>query len=545
MYKKSKESTDIDLFTGTSQLLTKQKLKIYESEKGWHNIFYKEVTSSIEEELFKILYSDKNGRPNSSIRILVAMQILKEGFNWSDEQLFYESKFNLLVMRALGLNNINDEIPALSTYYDFRRKLSTHKTSTGEDLMDKLFSRITNKQVLSYNVNGSKIRMDSKLISSNIAACTRLQLIIGMLQKFYKGLTDKQKSNILKKHRLKLEEIKYENVENIVYPLTKKQTNLWLINMGKIYRYLLNKFSKDDSDNYDDLSRLYKEQYRETEGVEEVNLTPTDELTGNSIQSPHDTEASYRNKGHGTRRQKVRGYVSNITETCDDQPLNLITNIITETVTTPDDYFFEPAIKKSEQVAGEVKDAWTDGAYNSPDNYKYAKSKGENFNWYLSAIQGEKGLYEFSWGKNGELIVFDLRTGKTQQAFKTENSYRIINTPGNKGTYRYFKNEIVVNYFRRIEIENQPDYVKKRRPNIESTIHHTYYNLDGRKAKYRGEAKIHNYGIIRCLWVNYRRICKYLINIDPKELLSQALYELTRLKSTIMLQYSFYNPILA
>ncbi len=226
MFRRSSEYTEPDIFTGTSQLLNSRKLKFYESDLQWHNVFYKEITSSINEEVFKVLYPSKTGRPNSPIRILVAMQILKEGFNWSDEQLFHESRFNLLVMRALGLTNINDEIPVPSTYYDFRAKLTAHQQQTGEDLFTQSFYNLTRLQAKTYNVNGSKIRMDSKLISSNIASCTRLQLTIGMLQKFFKTLDKRQKEKILKKHLIKLEELMEKDAQAHVFPLSNKEITL-------------------------------------------------------------------------------------------------------------------------------------------------------------------------------------------------------------------------------------------------------------------------------------------------------------------------------
>ncbi len=52
------------------------------------------------------------------------MLILKEGFGWSDEQLFEAIHFNLLVRRALGLLNLTDEVPVESTYYLFKQRVN-------------------------------------------------------------------------------------------------------------------------------------------------------------------------------------------------------------------------------------------------------------------------------------------------------------------------------------------------------------------------------------------------------------------------------------
>ncbi|MCK4252034.1 transposase [candidate division WOR-3 bacterium] len=508
MYRKSREYTEPDIFTGSSQLLSSQKLKIMDSNNHWHNIFFKEITSSINENVFKVLYPSNTGRPNSPLRILVAMQVLKEGFNWSDEQLFNECRFDLLVMRALGLTNLNDEIPAASTYYDFKARLTKYQQQTGEDLFTMAFYELTRAQAKTFNVNGSKVRMDSKLISSNIAACTRLQLVIGILQKFYKSLSEKDKKKIMKKHRITLEGLLEKDAQSYVYPLSNKDKILRLKNFGKVYRYLLQKFNSTDSSEYDHLFRLYDEQYQESQ--KEITPKPRQEIKGNTLQSPHDDQATYRYKDSGQKKQSIRGYVSNITETCGHQLINLITNIQTATATTSDDYFFQSAIENSEQVTGQIKKAWTDGAYNSVDNLDFVQSRNQSLEWYLNAIQGEKGLYEFEW-VGSDLMVKDLRTSKTQKALKTtKGKYRINNTPGNKDKYRYFEPRTVANYFRRLEIEAQPDDIKNVRPNVESTIHHVFYHLNGAKSKYRGLTRNHMFIISRGIWVNFRRIQKYV-----------------------------------
>jgi hypothetical protein len=71
----------------------------------------------------QILYADGKGAPNASIRVLVGMMILKEGQGWSDEQLFENCEYNLLVRSALGLISFEDAEPVPSTYYLFRRNL--------------------------------------------------------------------------------------------------------------------------------------------------------------------------------------------------------------------------------------------------------------------------------------------------------------------------------------------------------------------------------------------------------------------------------------
>ena len=78
--------------------------------------------------------------------MLVAMLILKEGFGWSDEQLFAAIHFNLLVRRALGLLNLTDEVPVESTCYLFKQRLYRYQLETGINRLHEVFQGLTRDQ---------------------------------------------------------------------------------------------------------------------------------------------------------------------------------------------------------------------------------------------------------------------------------------------------------------------------------------------------------------------------------------------------------------
>ena len=123
MFKKSSNTKQFDMFNSPSGLLCKREGRLYDDPNAWHNTFYREVTSNIDEEIFKPLYTtvhetNRVGRPNIPIRILVAMMILKEGVGCSDEQLYEQCRFNLLYRRALGMVNLDEQCPTIDSYYE-------------------------------------------------------------------------------------------------------------------------------------------------------------------------------------------------------------------------------------------------------------------------------------------------------------------------------------------------------------------------------------------------------------------------------------------
>lgn len=103
-----------------------------------------------------------------------------------------------MVRSTLGLFNLTDDIPAESTYYLLHKRIYGHYREKGEDLFDITFKQITLDQISEFNVNGKNIRMDSKLIGSNIAFYSRYEIIHRTLVLFCKSLNDRQNDSFVK-----------------------------------------------------------------------------------------------------------------------------------------------------------------------------------------------------------------------------------------------------------------------------------------------------------------------------------------------------------
>lgn len=102
------------------------------------------------------------------------MMLLKEGFGCSDEQFSEKCEYDLLARSALGLDGFEEDIPCAATYYNFRAAIVEYQAVEGVDLLQKCFEQVTGNQAKAYGVSGRSVRMDSKLIGSNIASLERL-----------------------------------------------------------------------------------------------------------------------------------------------------------------------------------------------------------------------------------------------------------------------------------------------------------------------------------------------------------------------------------
>ena len=56
-------------------------------ENSWAKIFADELFPKIEEEPFRVLYCENNGRPNTPINIMVGASIIKELLDYSDDDI--------------------------------------------------------------------------------------------------------------------------------------------------------------------------------------------------------------------------------------------------------------------------------------------------------------------------------------------------------------------------------------------------------------------------------------------------------------------------
>ena len=124
MYRRTNNSKQLSLQTNVYQYLSSVAAEQFNDKDSWHNVFFKQVVCNIDENLFKELFSTGKGSPNSSINTLIGMMILKEGEGCSDKKSQESCRFNLLTRKALGFVNIDDRLPAESTYYLLRKRIN-------------------------------------------------------------------------------------------------------------------------------------------------------------------------------------------------------------------------------------------------------------------------------------------------------------------------------------------------------------------------------------------------------------------------------------
>jgi len=76
--------------------------------------------------------------------------------------------------------------------------------------------------------------------------------------------------------------------------------------------------------------------------------------------------------------------------------------------------------------------------------------------------------------------------------------------------YRYFSQKDIDTYMIRKKIAETPIEILQKRNNVEATLFQFGYHYPNAKSRYRGLIKHQMWANIRCLWVNFVRILKYI-----------------------------------
>ena len=257
----------------------------------------------INESIFEPLYNKGMGTPNASIRILISMMILKEAGGLSDQKLFENCRFNMLTRSAIGLVNADDTLPSESTYYLFRKKVFDYARAGNENLFDVAFLNLTKSQSLDFNVSGKHIRMDSKLLGSNIAWLSRYELVHETLKLFYQTIKDNPTVSPSILQQLETLFKSNDKGSKIVYTHTTSEVKTKFEELGCLIYQVLDLFPSSEQTWYLTLKRVFEEQYK-VDHTQVVLPLDKEEISAKSVQSPHDTDCHFRNKDGN----KVKGY---------------------------------------------------------------------------------------------------------------------------------------------------------------------------------------------------------------------------------------------
>jgi hypothetical protein len=527
MFRKNEGHKQQRMFTAVDQLPATAKKNL---EKSWTQVFYQEYFCKLDETVFSVLYSEKHSRPNTPINILVGFETLKSGFGLSDERLYDHFMFDLKFRFALGLKDFDEGNFELRTIYNFRSAVSAYEEEHGINLIHKASEKITDEQLKQFQIKTGLQRMDSTMVQSNIRKMSRLQLLVEIIHRFFRMLSEEEQ----KEHEELFAGYVKEDSLHYCYRVNRDEIEGRLVQVGNDLSAMLERFEKVHGEEkaYQHAFRVFNEHFRFEQ--EYIVVREGKELGGSTLQSPDDEHATFRTKS----RENSRGYVANLTETCDQEnDLQLISRVNVAPNTTDDQQLLAEDIENLKNREG-IDELYTDAGYTGETA---AKATGKHqVAQHVSAIKGRKkekiglDLADFTVTRNGEgkvtsIICPNGQSGELRESRK-ENRYTagfsadlckscpfLDQCPAKRMkkrpifVLRFTTTDLRVAATRKQVARTGKDITNKR-ASIESTVRSVIHPFGGHlcKLSVRGQHRMTTMIVLSAMMVNIRRITGYL-----------------------------------
>ena len=354
-------------------LLSESKRKRLEA--SWAHDWRMRVMPLIDEEVFRDAFCEDNGRPNKSIRLLVGLLLLKEAEDLTDEQVLDALRFNVQWQYALGVE-VADADTCQKTLHNTRVRLSQRERAQKE------LQRVTAAIAKLDGLHTIRQRLDSTHILSNIAVLTRLGLFTETIALFLRELR-KRRAEALASIGGGYAK-RYLDREGNFADATREEARRRLPVVAQDLYRLVKHFEGDAEiaawEAYQLLARLLSEQCTVAEPVEggptagpegtpPVTPKAPEEISGGSLQSPHDPDATYGRKG--------KGYESQIAETCHpDNAYEVITGVEITQANGSDQNATLPMLERLAAAGMKPDELIADTGYGSGENIVGAAAMG-------------------------------------------------------------------------------------------------------------------------------------------------------------------------
>lgn len=361
---------DLAMYRPTSPQLSLMESRFLVSEKkrarlvrSWAEAFRTHVLPLIDEEAFRACFSADNGRPNTSIRLLVGLHLLKEADDLTDDQILDALEFNLQWQHALGVEPADAHV-CEKTLHNFRHLM------IGNERAVALFVQLTKALMQADGLSAVRQRLDSTHVISNIAVLSRLGLFTETVTHFLRDLRRDAPAKLAWLGDGYAE--RYLDREGF-FADAKREEAQRRLPIVTTDLYAMVRLFADDADvilwpSYLLLVRLINEQC----ATEDPEVAPADspsqptmkdpkEVGGDTLQSPHDPDATYGHKG--------KGYEVQLAETCvPENPYEVVTAVAVNGANVSDQHATVPIIEELIENGMKPEAVTADTAYSGGEN---------------------------------------------------------------------------------------------------------------------------------------------------------------------------------
>lgn len=506
-----------DLF-GLKARLPRHTWKLLEESQEY--AFYQEIFCRIPESLFAELYDDSAAtRPNAPINRIVGALILQHMRDWTFEELMDRLVFDVKVRAALGLWTLEETAFCRATLFNFQKRVREHMGRTGQDVFERVFDVFTAEQLERFGLKSEIQRSDSTQVGSNIRAFTRIELLVEVVLRMWRVLGEAGQARYAERFDVY---VKAKTSGQFLDRLRRSELKPVLEQLGAFYAWMVEALEAEygKTEIYAIVCRLFAEQFAVVE--ERIAVRAGEEIRSDSLQSPDDLDATYREKDG----ESFQGFVLHATETADpENPLQLVTDVAVEPNNRDDSRILHdrlPAMKEKTPDLGELH---TDATYASEDNDRLEAELG--IAHVQTAIRGhlspapmhierdESGRFRIRCFA-GHVVEGESTPTRLKAAFPASACAGCPfaqSCPGQRmargSRTHYFTEETFLRQERHRRLQELPEERRTLRANVEATIRQFNAPLRNGKLRTRGLHAAHRYGFLRALAINFGRIYRY------------------------------------
>lgn len=286
----SNSSQQISLFDTTATLTAREQRML---EKSWSKYFSEHIFPAIEEEPFRVLYSERPSRFNTPVNVIIGALIIKELFGLTDDEIVETLPFDIRFQYALHTTSFQEQPLNDRTLGRFRARCNAYTEQTGIDLIQNCIVSLSEKMAEMIGINSGLRRMDSLMVASNIKKMSRLELLYTCVANMCKVMHKRKESKYPEELKCYLEE---DNHNKVLYHNRSEETES---KMEIILKHLLLlkelcATSYQGTQEYQLLLRVISEQTKEDGS--KLTLKGKGEMNAVILQNPADPEATYRKK---------------------------------------------------------------------------------------------------------------------------------------------------------------------------------------------------------------------------------------------------------
>jgi hypothetical protein len=506
-----------DIFGTETQLSPELRQRLHESKEY---AFYKEVFCRIPEEIFADLYSGSPAtRPNTPVNVLVGALILQHMYDWTFAELMDRVDFDLKVRAALGLSSLNQGSFSRATLFNFLARLHDDMAATGRNRFEAAFDGLTDEQRKRFGLNSSIQRCDSTQMGSNIRDYTRIELLVEVALRMWRVLGKGHKEEHAERFAPYVEA---KTSSQFLYRLGKSDIGQALEQLGQLYDWMVDVLKADygSTEIHRIVCRVFAEQFTRIE--EKITVRAAEEIRSDSLQSPDDPEATYREKNG----EDFHGFVLHATETADPQnKLQLIVDVAVAPNNQDDSGILHDRLPGMHEKTPDLCELHSDAAYPSEANDRLQNELG--ILTVQTAIRGRIAQAPFQIDRNeaGLLQVccaagHVVTGGSAVKHLKAE--FAAVNCAGcpfaavctaqrraHGGRTFYFTEADVVKQARHRRIQTLPEERRTLRANVEATMKEFKAPCRNGKLRTRGRWGVSRYGFLRAMGINFGRIYRH------------------------------------